>query len=183
MSQHVYPYAPGPTPYRSSGGIPRRPLTLTLGYVGALLAGLFGAVGAAVLMLQARDVAERTVRDATEAVLGSDSGSTDILVTAAVDEAAGTLTTRGVMGLVSALLVIGVALAVRNGALWARAVLTVLLLGSLCGNGVIVADVAPAVTKALGVTAMLLGVVVVVLLFLPPTNRYAKARKLAAGAR
>jgi hypothetical protein len=182
VSQHGYQYPPGPTPYRSSAGVPSRPATLTLGYVGALLAGLFSAIGAALLMVQARDLAEQVARDTVESVLGAESESTDAIVAAAVDEAASTLTTRGVMGLVSAVAVLGVALAVRNGATWARVVLTVLLLGSLCGNGLIVADVASGITKALGVTAMVLGVVVVVLLFLPPTNRYVKARKLNAGA-
>jgi hypothetical protein len=181
VSQHPYPYPSGPAPYRPPAPVPARPATLTLAYVGALLAGLFGAIGATVLMIQARDLAEEIARDTVEAVLGADSDSADVLVAAAVDEAAGTLTTRGVLGLVSAVAVIGVTLAVRNGALWARIVLSLLLLGALCGNGLIVTDVAPTLTKALGIAAMLLGVVVVPLLFLPPTNRYAKARRLTSG--
>ena len=86
---------------------------------------------------------------------------------------------RGGMGLVSAVLVLGVALAIRNGALWARIVLALLLLGGVCANGIVVADVASTATTALDLVAMLVGVVVVVLLFLPPVNRYTKGRRRA----
>ncbi|MET7394881.1 hypothetical protein ABZS66_15470 [Dactylosporangium sp. NPDC005572] len=152
-----------------------RPATLTFGFFGALLAGLFSAVGSVLLVVKAHDLAERTAGDVlgedTEALLGSE------LTASVVDEAANTLVVRGVTGLVSAVLVLGIALAVRNGALWARIVLTVLLLSALCANGLVISDVAPGATKALGAAAMVLSIAVVVLLFLPPTSRYAKARK------
>jgi hypothetical protein len=154
----------------------RRPATLKLGYLGALLVALFSAAGAVLLIVKARDVAEQTATD----VLGADSTSElgSDLISIAVDEAASTLVSRGVAALVSALLVLGVALAVRNGALWARIVLTILVLGGICANGLVLSDIAPAATKALGVAAIVLSVAVVVLLFLPPTNAYARARKL-----
>jgi hypothetical protein len=56
-------------------------------------------------------------------------------------------------------------------------VLTVLLVGGICAGGVQVADIAPAATKGLAVGAIVLNLVVVALLFLPPTNAYARARK------
>ncbi|WP_238007118.1 hypothetical protein KZZ52_37180 [Dactylosporangium sp. AC04546] len=154
---------------------PTRPATLTFGFLGALLAGLFSAVGSALLIVKAHDLAERTASD----VLGEDAESLlgSELTAGLVDEAANTLVVRGVTGLVPAVLVLGIALAVRNGALWARIVLTVLLLGALCANGLVISDVAPGATKALGVAAIVLSVAVVVLLFLPPTNRYARARR------
>lgn len=148
-----------------------RPLTLTLGFFGALLAGLASAVGAVLLIADAHELARQTAAG----ILPTD-GSLDELASAAIDDAANTLVFRGILGLVSAVLVLAVALAVRNGRLWARIVLTVLLLGGLCANGIAVRDVTPGVTKLLDVAAILVSVLVVVLLFLPPTNRYAKAR-------
>jgi hypothetical protein len=174
VSYQGYPPAqPAPAAYVAAP--PTRPATLTFGYFGALLAGLFSLAGSALLIAQAHDLAERTANDVlgddTTAILGSD------LTSSVVDDAANTLVMRGVAGVVSAVLVLAVALAVRNGATWARIVLTVLLLGGLCANGFAIADVAPGATKALDAAAMLLGLAVVVLLFLPATNRYVKARK------
>jgi hypothetical protein len=135
---------------------------------------LFSAAGAILLIVQAHDLAEQEARE----LLGADASllGPELIATAA-DEAANTLVLRGITGLVSAVFVLGIALAVRNGALWARIVLTVLLLGGVCANGFAAADLAPAATRALVVAAILLSVVVVVLLFLPPTNSYVKARK------
>ncbi|GGM26207.1 hypothetical protein ACFFX1_16735 [Dactylosporangium sucinum] len=164
-----------PTAVAAYAAVPStRPATLTFGFFGALLAGLFSVVGSVLLIVKAHDLAARTASDIlgedTESLLGSE------LTASVVDEAANTLVVRGVTGLVSAVLVLGIALAVRNGALWARIVLTVLLLGGLCANGLMISDVAPGATKALGGAAIVLGLAAVVLLFLPPTNRYAKAR-------
>jgi hypothetical protein len=152
-----------------------RPLTLTLAFFGALLAGLAGIAGSALLIANAHDLAQQTTND----LLGA--GTADALgaglTAGVVDEAAHTLTLRGVTGIVSAVLILAVALAIRGGATWARVVLTVLLLGALCANGVILTDVAPGATKALGVLAMVVAVTVVVLMFLPPSNRYTAAQK------
>lgn len=174
MSQHGF--SPAPPAYGAyAAAPPSRPATLTLAYFGAILTGLLSAAGAALLLVQARDLAEQTARDAMSVLLGESAGAG--LLSAAVDEATNTLVTRGVTVLVSASLVVALALAVRNGALWARIVLAWLLLGSLGANAIVIGDVAPDVTVLLGGVAMLLAVVVVVLLFLPPTNRYARARK------
>jgi hypothetical protein len=151
----------------------QRPATLTFAFFGGILAGLFSIVGAVLLIMQAKDLAKDVATDFTSDadILGSS------VVQAAIDEAASKLVIRGVMVLVSGVLILAFALAVRNGATWARIVLTVLLVGALCTNGLVISDVAPAATTALGVATLLLSVAVVVLMFLPPTNRYAKARK------
>ena len=165
-----------PPPYTDVPQGPlRRPATLTLAYFGGILAGLFSIIGAALLIAQAKDLAKDM---AAELVPDSDILGTSTMQ-AAIDEAANTLVVRGVMLLVSGVLVLAIALAIRNGATWARIVLTVLLLGGLCANGLVLRDVAPAVTKATGVATLLLSVAVVVLMFLPPTNQYVKNRKRA----
>jgi len=157
----------------SSAILIRRPTTLTLGFVGALLVGLSSVIAGVLLVTDARNLAQQTAADLLtgEGLYGVGLNS------AAVDHATDALTTRGATVLVSGALVLGVAFAVRDGATWARAVLGLLLLGTVCGNGLVVTDVAPAASMGLGVVAMALSVAVVALLFLPASNRYAGARK------
>ncbi|WP_433086556.1 hypothetical protein ACQP1P_13540 [Dactylosporangium sp. CA-052675] len=170
MSYPGHPPAPAVAPPAS------RPTTLALAFLGALVTGLAGLVASVLLLVRAHDLAADTVDEIAGDVLG------DELTRATVDEAAATLQTRGVAGIVSALLVIGFAFAIRGGAMWARIVLTVLLAGFLCAGGLQVADVAPAATKALDVLAWLLGLATIVLMFLPPSNAYARARRQGAVA-
>jgi hypothetical protein len=150
---------------------PTRPTTLTLAFLGALAAGVAGLVASVLLLINAHDLAADTVDDIAGDVLGSE------LTKSTVDAAASTLQTRGIAGIISAVFIIGFAFAIRGGAVWARAVLTVLLVGFMCAGGLQVADVASAATKALDVLAWLVSLVVIVLMFLPPSNAYAKSRK------
>jgi hypothetical protein len=164
-------YHPAPAAYGAAPP-PARPATLTFAFYGALLSGVLVLAGSILLYVQARDVAvEQGLGSGNADALGQD------LTNAVVDEAVGTLQLRGISGIVSAVLLLAAALAVRNGATWARVLLTVLLVGGVCAGGVTVADLAPAATKALDTIAIVLNLVVVVLLFLPATNAYAKARK------
>src|SRR5947208_942907 len=78
-----------------------RPTTLNLAFFGALGSGLFGLVASVLLLADAHDLAAGTVRDIAGDQLG------DELTRATVDQAAATLQTRGVAGIVSALLIIG----------------------------------------------------------------------------
>jgi hypothetical protein len=152
---------------------PTRPTTLTLGFAGALLTGLLSAVGAILLIVEAHDFVKGLMGEVPD-----DSELGDV-ANAIVDAAASQLVARGVLGLVSAILVLAIALAVRNGALWARIVLTILLLGVISSGFIVVRDAAPAAVKALDYAAIGLSVLVVVLLFLPASGQYAKARKAA----
>jgi hypothetical protein len=169
---HVSYPAYQPAPAFAAAPPPSRPTTLNLAFFGALLSGLLGLVGSILLYTGAHDVAVKQGVGADNAdALGQE------LTDSIVSDAVHTLQLRGISGIVSAALIVVFALAARNAATWARVVLTVLLVGGLCAGGVAVADIAPAATKGLDVTAIVLNVVVVVLLFLPPTNAYAKARK------
>jgi hypothetical protein len=164
-----------PAPAFQAAPPPSRPTTLNLAFFGALLSGLLGLVGSILLYTGAHDVAVKQGVGADNAdALGQEL--TDSIVTDAVH----TLQLRAISGIVAAVLIIAVALAVRNAATWARVVLTVLLVGGVCAGGVQVADIAPAATKALAVAAIVLNVAVVAVLFLPPTNAYARARKQRA---
>jgi len=84
---------------------------------------------------------------------------------------------RELAAIVLGALVMAASLTVHNAALWGRIVTGVLLLVSLCANGLEFTDVASGATTALDVTANLLGIAAIVMSFLPATNRYAAARK------
>jgi len=96
---------------------------------------------------------------------------------AAVSGAVNTLQFRGILAIVFGALVMAASLTLHNAALWGRIVTGVVLLVSLCANGLEFTDVASGATTALGVTANLLGIAAIVMSFLPATNRYAAARK------
>src|SRR5690348_1734437 len=123
-------FLPPPRPAGASSAILiRRPSTLTLGFAGALVVGLSSLVAGVLLVSEARHLAEQTAAD-----LLSGEGLAGVgLNSGAVDQATDALTTRGVTVLVSGALVLGVAFAVRDGATWARSVLGLLLLGTVCG--------------------------------------------------
>ncbi len=154
-----------------------RPMTATLGYLGALAAGVFSIIGAVLLMVDAKELATRTTAD----VLGTDpTGAGDDLVQGVIDDAAHTLVVRGILCLVFGALIVVFALAARQAALWARILLILVLLGGVGADLIVARDVAPAATKALDVIAIIVSLVVIVLTFLPATNRFGAARKRAA---
>jgi hypothetical protein len=145
------------------------PATLTFGCLTALLSGLLSAAGAALLMVGARGLVAPTARD----ILGPDvRPQLDTnLTSAVVDELATTRVTHGIIALIAAMVVLGVAPAVRNGARWSRITLAVVLSGSLCADALAISDVAPTSTTALHVAAMALSVAVVALLHAPDRRR------------
>src|SRR4051812_3734595 len=116
-----------PPTYGQPVTAPSRPLTATLAFYGALSAGLLTVVGAVLLIINAKDTASRAAAD----LLGVDPSELGTDFDAALDSAANTLVVRGILGLISGALVIAIALALRNAALWARIVETVLLVGGL----------------------------------------------------
>ncbi len=165
-------YAGAPVP-----GAQSRPATLTYAFYGAVVVGVLSVISAILLIADSHSLAVKTTKDVlTSAGLGDTGTLGSEIAKQAIDDAASTLVVRGVMGLLSGLLVLAIALVARNGATWARVVLAVLLVGSLCSNGLAAKDVAPALSKGLDWTAIVLSLVVVVLLFLPASGAYAKSR-------
>src|SRR5690349_844570 len=152
-----------------------RPATLTYGYLAGVVAGLSSILGGVLLISGAHQAAE----DATRSIIGGTSLDGSDLVSGLVDDAAGTLVTRGTMGLILGALVAVLALAARNGARWARIGLTVSLAALVLVNVVIVGDIVPSGAKACDVVAMLISAVAVIAIYLPSSNRYAKTRRRA----
>jgi hypothetical protein len=145
------------------------------------LLSLFGAVFAILTGKEAlRDYALAEAKD----YLGADADPEllDIALQAALDDAYSTLVVKAALAVVVALIVLALAFTVRNAALWARICLTVALVVNMCGgSGLLLVDteVMPGLTVATAASAPMLSLAVIVLMFLPPTNRYAAARKLA----
>jgi hypothetical protein len=167
--------SPSYTPESAPGVAPAgRPLTATLAYYGSLAAGVLSLGGAAVLLAQAKDLAQQLANDILGADLINEGGE---LVQGAIDDASNTLHSRAVIGLVLGGLVVLLALAARKAALWARIVLALLLLAMDGINIVTVRDVAGSATVALDVLAMVASLVAIVGLFAPATFRYARTRK------
>ena len=151
------------------------PVTVSVSWMAGLAAGLASILGGVILIARAHHLVE-------DAVGGLAAADETGLIKALVDDAAHTLIVRGWLTLVFGALVVGLVVLVRRrSGLGARIALA---LAVLCGIGVDYvairhSDEAPGVTKILDVLAILLSLVVVIALFLPATNQYAKARKQA----
>jgi hypothetical protein len=162
---------PAYTPESASGVAANgRPLMATLAYYGALLAGVLSIGGAAILLSQAKDLATQTAND----LLGPDLAG---LVQDGIDQATQTLHSRAIVGLVLGAMVVVLAFAARKAAMWARIVVTLLLLAMDAINIITISDVAGGATKALDIAAIVVSVVAIVGFFLPPTHRYARSLK------
>jgi hypothetical protein len=163
---------------------PPRPVTVALAMWGGLLVALLSLIGAAFAIATGKDaIREYAVAEATD-LLGEepDPELLDIAIQAALDDAYGTLVVKAVIATVVALGVLVFAFTVAGAALWARICLTVALAVNMCaGSGLLLIDteVMPGLTVAAAAMAPVLSIAVIVLMFLPATNRYATARKLA----
>jgi hypothetical protein len=127
----------------------------------------------------ALDAAAETIASITGASVESVKADGGALLGAALDEVQGTLQVRGgVAVFFGAVLLLWGLLALR-GAVWVRVLLT---LAALTGAGVavrIATDIEGSTAAIRGVAwfAVVTGLVVVVLSWMPAINRYAKARK------
>ncbi|MFN0283337.1 MAG: hypothetical protein ACKVZ6_15360 [Kineosporiaceae bacterium] len=169
-----YPADPRPT---ASGpaSVAGRPRTLTL----ALGAALAVAVTTLLTQLLGLATGRAAVEEELTSQLGDDADLVSGLVTAAVDEAYRTITVRAGIGIFFALVALVLVLLSRGASLVGRILLALTLLVSALLTLVVVADVFPAAGKLVGALALLLTPVAVVLLFLPPVNRYRAARRTA----
>ncbi|GAA1041464.1 hypothetical protein GCM10009557_65250 [Virgisporangium ochraceum] len=169
-------------------GVPRpaptRPVTVALSMWGGLTVALLSLLGAVFAIVTGRDALRDYALAEARDYLGADADPEllDIALQAALDDAYSTLVIKAGLAAVVALGVLVFAFTVRNAALWARICLTVALVFNMCGgSGLLLIDteVMPGLTVATAAAAPTLSIAVIVLMFLPPTNRYAAARKLA----
>ena len=161
---------------------PSRPATLAIAVWGGVLVAVLMIVGAAMMIATGKDTireyVEKTVRD----TLGADVSSDLIQSTVGseLDSAYSKLVTKAVVAIVVGVLVLVFALLARNAGMLGRIGLTVTLVIGMCaGSGLQLgeADVLPKVSLVIAGVTPLLSLIAIVLLFLPATNRFAKARK------
>ena len=160
---------------------PKRPATLTLAFWGAVLVGV-AQIGGAIAAVVGGKASIRAFADETVRATLGDDVSPELLtgtIQATLDETYSTLVIKAVVGIVVALLVLAFAVPARNGGKRARIGLAVTLGLALCGgSGLQLGDAAalPSATVAAAALSGVVSLVVIVLLFLPATNRYAAAR-------
>jgi hypothetical protein len=176
MSSYSGPVAPaGPVPQS-------RPATLTAGFWLSVVSGTLSLLSGLVMIVAGKASVHAFALAEAERGLGSDSTLAGKLADEAAAQAYHSVVTKAVVGILLAVAVLAFAYAARGGALWARVALTVALVAGICGgSGLQLGDRAalPAATVALAALVPLLGVVAIVTLFLPATNRYAAARRAA----
>lgn len=155
----------------------KRPATLTVAVWGGILTGLLTLAGALTMIISGRD----SIRAYLAETAGPDLAETlQEAAAAATDEAYQALVVKAGVALGVALLVLLFAVLARGGATFARVGLAVVLVLGLCGGtGLQLAesDVLPGLSVVTAAVTPLLSLVTVVLLFLPPSNRYAAARR------
>jgi hypothetical protein len=176
--QSGWPGSPGPiaTPPARP---PNRPATLAIAVWGGLLVALLTIIGAVIMIINGKDSIRAYIKDTLGSALGADvidaTGSD-------IDKPYQTLVTKAVVAIVIAVGIAILALLARNGGLGVRIGLAVALVGGMCGaSGLELGDmeVLPKVSVVIAAVTPLLSLIAIVCAFLPPTNRYAKARKAA----
>jgi hypothetical protein len=152
-----------------------RPTAFRLAMGGSYLVILLITVSHVLALATGRSL----IKDELSAAVGFDLGDVGDLV----DEPYGLLQNRAVASLGVVVIALLFAFLARRGSLGARIALALFLLADAALMIVAVGDVFPAASKAAGWLAIGATAVTVVMLFLPPVNRYAKAAKAARRAR
>lgn len=191
---HGYPPAPGPQPgygYAPGYGIGPAAMTAPAASAparpGMLTAALAFSIGAAGLTVLAQVVALTSsytlVEDTLRDELGTNAELVSGLIASAADDAYGTIKVRAWVAIFFALVAVVLALLSRGASLVTRILLSLTLVLSALVTLIAVADIFPTLGQLLGALALLLTPVALVLLFLPPVNRYRRARRAAAAVR
>jgi hypothetical protein len=160
----------------------RRPLTLVLAFWGSVTVALLSAIGSVMAITGGKESIRAFATDMVRDVAGDDANADLIeeMISSEIASAYDTLVTKAVVGIVLAVLVLVCALLIRGGSLKARIALTVTLVLLMCGGSGLQlgdADAMPDATVAMAVLSPVLSLIVIVLLFLPATNRYAATRR------
>jgi hypothetical protein len=152
-----------------------------------VLSALSGILSSLMVYLGGKELADENVRKAVDsdpAAVGLPDGTkasdikqmTGTMWDDIVTDWQGTMSARATIALVFAVMVLLFALFARKGALWARVLLTILIpLSAAFPHALVIRDAAPTGLYAASVGAMVLGLLAVVLCWLPPVGRYRKA--------
>jgi hypothetical protein len=157
----------------------KRPATLSAAVWGAVLTSLLTFAGALVMITAGKD----SIREFVAVTAGPDlAGALEEAAAAVIDEAYQTLLVKAGVAIAFALLVLLFAVLARSGRTGVRVGLAIALVLCLCastGLQLAESDVLPGFSVLVVSVTPLIALVTVVLLFLPPSNRYAAARRRA----
>ncbi|MFI9052811.1 hypothetical protein [Streptomyces sp. NPDC053427] len=181
-SQVAPPQGATPPTGRAAG----RPGTLTALLAITVLSAVSAFVGAILVYTGGKEGAEQNILDASKAHPDLLDGGTISTIKAlgpnvwdeAVSERYGTLSARAGMAVFFGLCLLVFGLCARNGATWARVLLTISAVLALFPHILIAGDYEPDPVFLTSLAAMLTAVVAVVVGWLPPNGRYAKHLKL-----
>ena len=170
VGRPAMPVAGGP-----AAGPLKRPATLAAATWLALATGVLGLIGGIVMITGGRASIAKFAQQTASDVLGSDSSSDIVngIMGAAVDAAYHTLVAKAVVGIVVALLIVLFGVLARNGSTGLRVIAHDADADRDLGDR----QALPSATVVLAAVVPLLSIVTIVLIFLPATSKYAKARK------
>lgn len=174
--QSNWPGAPSPMVQRPMGS-PSRPPTLAIAVWGGFLVAALTIVGAAFMIVNGKDTIRAYVRDTVGNALGSDV--IESTIGDDLDQAYHKLVIKAVVAIVLAVAIGVFALLARKGGLGPRIGLAITLVAGLCGGSGLQLndmDVMPKATIIVAGVTPLLSLIAIVCAFLPPSNRYGKAR-------
>ncbi len=177
--QSSWPGAPSPTVQRPMGS-PRRPATLTIAVWGGLLVEALTILGAIFMIVNGKDTIRAYVQDTVANALGSDV--IESTIGDDLDQAYHKLVIKAVVAIVLAVAIGVFALLARKGGLGPRIGLAITLVAGMCGGSGLQLgemDVLPKASIIVAGVTPLLSLIAIVCAFLPPSNRYGKARKSA----
>ncbi|MEW2454068.1 hypothetical protein [Streptomyces albus] len=172
-------------PPEAPGAPTRRPVPLVAMLCAAVLSALSSALGALMVYLGGKDLADENVRKAVASdpsAVGLPSGTrpADIARMAGtawdsvVTDWQGTMSARALLAAALAVALLLCALSARSGNRWARLALTLVALTAAAVPHVfILRDAAPVILHATSLCAAVLAVAAVVLCWLPSVGRYA----------
>ncbi|MEQ0560258.1 hypothetical protein ABJI51_14315 [Amycolatopsis sp. NEAU-NG30] len=179
----AYPPAATGLPQPAPVVAPSRPGLLT-GLAGVAVVSALALIVDGIMLFAggrdlALDAAARTIASMTGASAESVKADGGMLLEAALDEVQATLAVRGGIAVFFGVVLLFWGLLALRGAVWIRVLLT---LAALTAAGVAVrlaTDIEGSTAAIRGVAwlAVATGLAVIVLSWLPPVNRYAKARK------
>jgi hypothetical protein len=159
---------------------PSRPVTLNIAVFGALLVETLMILGAVFMIVNGKDTIRAYVQDTVGNALGSDV--IESTIGDDLDQAYHKLVIKAVVAIVLAVAIGVFALLARKGGLGPRIGLAIALVAGLCGGSGLQlgeTDVLPKASIIVAGVTPLLSLIVIVCAFLPPSNRYGKARKAA----
>jgi len=163
-------------PASGVGGEGRRPSTLRATVLVSALGALSAVASALITFADGRSLLSSS--------LGLSPADAGALANSLLDAAYSTLKSRAIIALVAVVIVVALAIAARGGRTGVRVGLTIALPVAAVVWVLNVADSGvPGLIRGLDGLAVILAVIGLVLLWLPPNNRYARERKAQRAGR